>query len=106
MRSETEMGFDEWFPRRAVLLTASGMWAAGFALGGASAVRMQQTIAGTDGTNEAPTSPESTPVSSRDQGETDAPGDTAESEAAVYMAGDVIVGGKSPRAGATQMQKR
>jgi hypothetical protein len=104
MRSETQMGFEEWLPRRAALLTAAGIWAAGFALAGASALRMQHTtVATTDGMNEAPTSPAST---FRYEQPTDTPADTAESESAVFMGGDVVVGRRPPRRGVAQMQKR
>ncbi len=97
MNSGTQFGFEEWLPRRAALLTALGIWAAGFALSGATAWRMQHPTAGTDEMNEARTSAVAMP--------NEAPADIAESEQAVFvpedvvtMPQDMVVGRKRPRA--------
>ncbi len=82
MNSGTQFGFEEWLPRRAALLTALGIWVAGFALAGATAWRMQHPTAGTDEMNKTRTSavamPNETPV------------DVAESEKAVFVPEDVV----------------
>jgi hypothetical protein len=103
MRYEMQLGLEEWLPQRAALLTAIGMWAGGFALAGASAWRIQHPTAGTNAMNEN-TSAVAT-QGNCDNASTDAPADTAESEGAVFMPGDMVVGRRTPRTGVTAMQK-
>jgi hypothetical protein len=82
--------FETWLPRRPALLAALGIWVAGFATAGATAWRMHhQTVA--DG--EVAVTP------------TEAVGDTADVERAVFMPEDVVVGVKTPRMGVTLTQK-
>jgi hypothetical protein len=107
MRSIRHFGFEGWLPRRAAPLTAIGLWVAGFALGGASAWRMQHPITVTDERRETPTSfAAPAPGMSCDNAPTDTPADTAESEDAVLIPEDVIVGRKTPIIGITQMQRQ
>jgi hypothetical protein len=103
VNSGTQFGFEEWLPRRAALLTALGIWVAGFALAGATAWRMQHPTAGTD-EMEVRTSAVAMP--------NEAPTDIAESEEAVLpedavtMPQDVVVGRRTPpRTGVTLMQR-
>ena len=106
MRSETQLGFEEWLPRRAALLTALGMWVAGFVLAGASAWRIQDQSRWTDEANQSATSPAATPNTSCDNPTSDMAADTAEPQGgAVFMPGDVVVGRRTPGTGVTQMQK-
>jgi hypothetical protein len=102
MRSATHI--HEWWPRRAALMTAAGMWAAGFALFGASEWRIQHD-AGRTSTSDATfssTAPESD--TSSDSESADTPADTAETEGAVFMPGDVVVGSATDRRGMTELQ--
>jgi hypothetical protein len=103
MHYEMHLGLDEWLPQRAALLTALGMWAGGFALAGASAWRMQHSIADTAAMNE--TTSAATTLGNCDTASTDAPADIAESEGAVFMPSDVLVGRRTPMTGATLMQE-
>jgi len=105
MRSGTQFGFEEWLPRRAALLTALGVWAAGFALAGASAWRMQHPAGRTYEMSEAPSSVAATSAASCDNPPSGTPADTTESEGAVFMPEDGLVGRATPRTGATQLQK-
>jgi hypothetical protein len=103
MRSGTQFGFEDWLPRRAALLTALGVWTAGFALAGASAWRMQHPT-GTDEMNETFSSAAATSCASCDNAPSDAPADTTESKGVVFMPEDGIVARATPRIGA-QLQK-
>jgi hypothetical protein len=97
MRSETQLGLEGWFPQRAAVLTALGLWTAGFALGGASAWRMHHASAATDDGNEPSSWAEAAPR--------ETPTDTAEPQGTLFMPVDVIVGGNTPATGAMLMQK-
>ncbi len=88
MRSETKLGLGGWFPQRAAVLTALGLWTAGFALGGASAWRMHDASAATDDGNE--------PSSGAAVALRETPADTAEPEGEIFMPLDVIVGRDTP----------
>jgi hypothetical protein len=88
--------FEEWLPRRETMLLAIAIWVAGFALAGVTARRMHATTR-TGEMSEAPTSAIVTP--------TEAPANAAESEGAVFMPEDVVIGQRTPRIGATQIQK-
>jgi hypothetical protein len=89
---------DEWFPRRGALLTALGVWVAGFALGGASLWRMQHASAGIPEERTEGFISESEPA-------TEALDDTAEPDAVMSMPRDVIVAHRTPRHhGVTLMQ--
>jgi hypothetical protein len=101
MQPRTQIGVDEWLSQRAALLTAVGMWAAGFALAGASAWRTQHPAAGTLEMDETPTAAAATQDTSCD----DPPTDTAEAQGAVFLPGDVVVGRRTPTIGVTEMQK-
>ncbi len=90
--------FEKWLPRRATLRVVIGIWAAGFAVAGATAWRMDRQIAGTDERNvTVPEAPSATtePVS-----------DIAGSERAISMPLDLVVGHRTPRIGAAPSQKR
>jgi hypothetical protein len=99
MRSETQLvGLQGWFSQRAAVLTALGLWTAGFALAGASAWRMQHDAsAATDDGDEASSGVEAARL--------ETPADTAEPEGAIFMPLDVIVGRDTPALGAVLMQK-
>lgn len=77
MRTETQFGSEGWFPQRAAVLTALGLWTAGFALGGASAWRMHDASAATDDGNE--------PSSGAEAAQRETPADTAEPEVAMVL---------------------
>jgi hypothetical protein len=107
MRSTNHFGFEEWLPRRAALLTGVGLWTAGFALAGASAWRMQPPIASADEMRETSTATAAaTPGLTCDNAPTDTPVDTAESEGALLIPEDLIVGRNTPLIGITQMQRQ
>jgi hypothetical protein len=78
------------------MLTALGLWTAGFALGGASAWRMHHAAATDDG-NEPSSWAEAAPR--------DTPADTAEPQGTLFMPMDIIVGRDTPAKGAVLMQK-
>jgi hypothetical protein len=97
MTSGTEFGRDEWLPRRNALLTALGIWVAGFALGGASLWRMQHATAGISERTEGLTFESETPTEAFD--------DTPEPDAVMSMPRDVIVAHRTPKHhGVTLMQ--
>jgi len=99
MNSGTKIGRDEWLPRRNALLTALGIWVAGFALGGASLWRMQHATAGIPVGTEGFTSESESPTEALD--------DTAEPDAVISMPRDVIVAHRTPKHhGVTLMQAR
>jgi hypothetical protein len=107
MRSRTQFGSEEWLSRGAVLLTAVGVWAAGFALAGASAWRMQHPTGRTHERSETPSSAAATSSASGDNATRDTTADTTESEeGAVFMPEDGLVGRVTPRTGATQLHQR
>jgi hypothetical protein len=91
------LGFEEWLPRRTALLTALAIWVIGLALAGASAWRMQHPAVRAYETNEAPTPAVATPD--------EAPAETTESEGAVLLPEDLVVGRRTPTTGVTQLQK-
>jgi hypothetical protein len=95
MRSETQLGWEGWLPQRAAVVTALGLWMAGFALGGASAWRMHRASAVTDDGNESSGWAEAAPR--------ETPADNADQEVTLFMPVDVIVGRDAP--GAMMMQK-
>src|SRR5579862_9796811 len=103
MYSRRQSGFEEWLRRRADLVTALGLWAAGFVVAGASLWRMQHPNSDTYEMRAMSTSiAEASPDMCLDNASTD----TAESEGAVFVPEDVIVARKTPVIGATQMQTR
>jgi len=97
MRSETQLGLEGWFPQRAAVLTALGLWMAGFALGGASAWHLHAAPAATDDGDE--------PSSGAEAALRETPAETAEPEGVVFMPLDLIVGRETPAPGAVLMQK-
>jgi hypothetical protein len=105
MHSGTQLGFEDRSPHRATLRLALWVWAAGFALAGASAWRMQHPTAGTDEMSAAPTSAALTPSTDCDNSSIDTVAETAELQGAVFMPGDVVVGRRSATTSVTEMQK-
>ena len=97
MNSGTKIGGREWDPRRVELLTALGIWVAGFALGGASLWRMQHATDGTLERTEGLTSESETPTEALD--------DTAEPDAVMSMPGDVIVAHRTPKSGGVTLMQ-
>jgi hypothetical protein len=103
MRSAKQLESEELLPRRSALWTAFALWAAGILLVGASAWRMH-LAARTDEMRATPPGIEAVRRAPSDNAPTEvAP--TVESEAIMFMPGDVVVGHNRPRMGATQMQK-
>jgi len=97
MRSEMQVGLEGWFPQRAAMLTALGLWMAGFALGGASAWHLHAASAVIDDGDE--------PSSGAEAALRETPAATAEPEGAIFMPLDVIVGCETPAPSAVLMQK-
>jgi hypothetical protein len=97
MRSETQLGFEGWFAQRAAVLTALGLWTAGFALGGASTWRMHRASAAVDDGNE--------PTSWAEAAPRETPADTVDPEGTLFMPIDVVVGRSAPATGVVLMQK-
>lgn len=90
--------FEQWLPRRAAMQAGLWIWVAGFAVAGATAWRMHHQTAGMAATNGIAAEIAATP--------TEAAADTAEPEGTVFMPVDVVVGLRTPRIGATLIQKR
>ena len=89
--------FEKWLPRRATLQVVIGIWVAGFAVAGATVWRMDHPTARTDETRV---------ISPEVAAATEAVSDMAESESALFMPVDVIVGHRAPRMGVALRQKR
>jgi hypothetical protein len=77
------------------MMTALGLWTAGFALAGASTWHLHRAAVVHGDTNE----PSSCAAPSEE------PADTAEPEGVVFMPTDMIVGRTTPRTGVTMVQK-
>ena len=98
MRFGTQLGLGGWFPQHPAVVTALGLWTAGFALAGASAWRMHHAAVATPDRNEPP----SWAVAAQSGAPAE---DTAEPEGTLFMPADVIVGRRTPRVGVVLMQK-
>ena len=92
MHPATHLGLGEWAPSRAAMVTALGLWTAGFALAGASAWRMHRAVvANWDNSASSSAAP------------SEAPTEAVEQDGVVYMPEDVIVAG-TPARGVTMAQ--
>jgi hypothetical protein len=89
--------FEKWLPRRSALQAAFGIWAAGFAVAGATAWCMHHQTASTDETKGTAVEVAATP--------TEISSGNPASEGAVQMPIDVIVGLRKPKIGVALSQK-
>jgi hypothetical protein len=116
MQPET-VGFDKWSTRRAALRMGFGLWVAGFVVAGAAAWQMHHASSARDEATQTETSARirATPgarceVATKDGQATDVAENASvihapESEGAMVMPEDTIVGRRKSDMGATQMQK-
>src|SRR5258708_32822018 len=96
MRSETQLGFGEWLPRRAALLAALAMWVTGFVLAGASVWRIQDQPRWTDEMNQSATASAARPDTSGDNPTSDIAAATAEPEGGAGRMPRALVDGRRP----------
>jgi hypothetical protein len=89
--------FEQWLPRRAALQAGLWIWVVAFAVAGATAWRMHHPTAGTVATDGIAADIAATA--------TEAVADTAEPEGTIFMPVDRVVGLRTPRIGATLVQK-